>query len=59
MPFELPPGRHAWLQVARGSVKLGDQTLNEGDGAALSEESAAVIEGQSEAGAEFLLFDLS
>ncbi len=56
---ELAPGCHAWLQVARGSVKLGDQTLNEGDGAALSEESAVVIEGQTDAGAEFLLFDLS
>ncbi len=56
---ELAPGRHAWLQVARGSVKLGDQSLNEGDGAALSEETDVVIEGQSEAGSEFLLFDLS
>ncbi len=56
---ELAPGRYAWLQVARGSVKLGGQTLNKGDAAALSEESAVVIEGQADAGAEFLLFDLS
>ena len=56
---ELAPGRHAWLQVARGSVKLDGQTLHEGDGAAVSEEAALVIEGQAEAGAEFLLFDLS
>ncbi len=56
---ELDPGRHAWLQVARGSVRLGDQLLNEGDGAAVSGESALVMSGVSDAGGEFLLFDLN
>ena len=56
---EVTPGRYAWLQVARGAVKLGDQLLNEGDGAAVSEEAALEIHGASEDGAEFLLFDLA
>src|SRR5947199_8891669 len=34
---ELKPERHAWVQVARGSVKLNGQELAEGDGAAISE----------------------
>ena len=55
---QLAPGRHAWLQVARGSVKLGEQVLNEGDGAAVSDEGELAIEGQTAEGGEFLLFDL-
>ncbi|MEZ5351084.1 MAG: pirin family protein [Bryobacteraceae bacterium] len=53
----LSPGRHAWLQVARGSVRLGDATLEEGDGAAISDVSRITVEGVSDA--EFLLFDLA
>lgn len=56
---ELAPGRHAWLQVARGTVKVGDKVLNEGDGAAVSDERELVVEGQTDEGAEFLLFDLN
>jgi redox-sensitive bicupin YhaK (pirin superfamily) len=59
MRHELAPGRHAWLQVARGTLKLGGKTLNQGDGAAVSNETALVIEGQTDEGAEFLLFDLN
>jgi redox-sensitive bicupin YhaK (pirin superfamily) len=56
---QLAAGRHAWLQVARGSLKLAGKVLNEGDGAAISNEREIVIEGQSDEGAEFLLFDLN
>ncbi len=52
----LEPGRHAWLQVARGRLKVGDQELIEGDGLAVSEETKLVLEGVDSA--EFLLFDL-
>ncbi|MEQ1575270.1 MAG: pirin family protein, partial [Vicinamibacterales bacterium] len=38
--FELRPGRHAWVQVVRGAVTLNGEALNQGDGAAVSEESA-------------------
>jgi redox-sensitive bicupin YhaK (pirin superfamily) len=52
----LRPGRHAWVQVARGAVTLNGQALEAGDGAALSDETEARITA-SEA-AEVLLFDL-
>ena len=53
----LKPGRHAWLQVARGKLQLNGETLGRGDGAAVSEETTLRLEGDGEA--EILLFDLS
>lgn len=53
---ELAPGRHAWLQVARGAIDMNGQLLDEGDGAAVSDETGLEIEGHADA--EFLLFDL-
>lgn len=50
-------GRHAWVQVARGSVRLGDQTLQAGDGAALSGERAVALTALEDA--EALVFDLA
>jgi hypothetical protein len=49
--------RHGWLQVAKGSVELDDQTLNQGDGAAISDEKKLRIKGTKES--EVLLFDLA
>jgi len=54
---ELSPARHAWLQVARGAVELGDKLLAEGDGAAISDEPALSIKAVDDA--EVLLFDLN
>ena len=51
------PGRHAWLQVARGAVTLGRTALGAGDGAAVSDEAAVEI--TATAPAEVLLFDLA
>jgi redox-sensitive bicupin YhaK (pirin superfamily) len=54
----LLPTRHAWVQVVRGGVLLNGQKLEEGDGAAVSDErEVAVIGGTS--GGEVLLFDLA
>ncbi len=53
----LRPGRHAWVQVARGQVRLNGTVLKEGDGAAVTGESALTLDGV--AGAEVLLFDLA
>jgi quercetin 2,3-dioxygenase len=53
----LAPGRHAWLQVARGAVRLGDAPLRAGDGAALSGEPA--LELRADGAAEVLGFDLA
>ena len=56
---ELPiaKGRHAWVHVARGKVRVNGRDLGAGDGAALSDESAVRIEGV--AGGEVLVFDLA
>ena len=53
----LRPGRHAWVQVARGAVDLNGQPLAEGDGAAVSNEEALEI--KATGNAEVLLFDLA
>jgi redox-sensitive bicupin YhaK (pirin superfamily) len=52
----LPPGRHAWVHVARGKVRINGRELAEGDGAALSEEAAVRVEGIDDG--EVLIFDL-
>jgi redox-sensitive bicupin YhaK (pirin superfamily) len=52
----LNPGRHAWLQVATGAVRVNGVELAEGDGLAVSEEPRVRIEGCGEG--EILLFDL-
>ena len=53
----LETGRHAWLQVLRGSVTLNGQELDTSDGAAVSEETdLEIVADQS---AEVMLFDLS
>ncbi|AKU92710.1 pirin family protein [Vulgatibacter incomptus] len=54
---EIAPGRHAWLQVARGIVELNGVELRAGDGAAVSEEERLVIAAREPA--EALLFDLA
>jgi redox-sensitive bicupin YhaK (pirin superfamily) len=51
----LAPGRHAWLQVARGEVDSNGNPLRAGDGAAVTGEPELRISGK---GSEFLLFDL-
>jgi redox-sensitive bicupin YhaK (pirin superfamily) len=54
----LDRGRHAWVQVVKGSVSLNKQALETGDGAAVSEESELALEGLAPEGGEILLFDL-
>ena len=53
----LNPGRHAWLQVLRGTVALNAHSLAQGDGAAVSSEE--MIEIKSQDNSEILLFDLA
>jgi quercetin 2,3-dioxygenase len=52
----LAPGRHAWVQVARGVLTLNDTALSAGDGAAVSEEALLTLTATAQA--EVLLFDL-
>ena len=49
-------GRHAWIQVARGTVHLNGLDLKEGDGAAVSDERALKFRALEDS--EVLLFDL-
>ncbi len=53
----LAPGRHGWVQVARGSVTVNGRDLSAGDGAALSDEAAVELSGAGDL-AEVLVFDL-
>lgn len=55
--YELPTGRHAWIQVLRGAVRLNEHTMQAGDGAAVLEETGLTIQAEQEA--EVLLFDLA
>jgi quercetin 2,3-dioxygenase len=55
---KLGPGRHAWVQVARGNLSINGETLAQGDGAAVSEERDLSFTGGPE-GSEFLYFDLA
>ena len=58
---ELPlaPGRHAWVQVARGELEVNGVRLRAGDGAALSEEERVSLTGAGDGLAEALVFDLA
>jgi redox-sensitive bicupin YhaK (pirin superfamily) len=53
----LEPGRHAWVQIARGRAKVNGQELEAGDGIALVQEAKVEIEGVADA--ELLAFDLA
>jgi len=54
---QMKPGRHAWVQVARGAIDLNGKHLDAGDGAAISEETELDL--SASAAAEILLFDLA
>ena len=49
-------GRHGWLQVLRGSIRLNDNTLHKGDGASITDEMLVTIQGVEPS--EVMLFDL-
>jgi redox-sensitive bicupin YhaK (pirin superfamily) len=55
--YRLQPGRQAWLQLASGGVTLNDQSLKEGDGAAVSGIAEFTITAGDRS--EVLLFDLA
>jgi len=54
---ELKPERYAYVQVAKGSVKLNGKKLETGDGATISAEKSLQLTGVTDA--EVLLFDLA
>jgi redox-sensitive bicupin YhaK (pirin superfamily) len=54
--IDVPTGRAAWVQVARGEMRLGDAPLVEGDGAAVTGDSAVSLTAVGEA--EALVFEV-
>ena len=56
---EIPAGRVAWVQVARGEVAVNGQRLRAGDGAAAVDEAALEIVGEGSGDADVLVFDLA
>ena len=55
--YSLQPGRHAWVQVARGAVTVNGQSMEAGDGAAVSQETLLELVAQKPS--DILLFDLA
>jgi redox-sensitive bicupin YhaK (pirin superfamily) len=53
---ELGKSRHAWLQVARGGVRIEGKDLGQGDGASF--EGGGTLEISAKDASEILLFDL-
>lgn len=53
----IAPGRHAWVQIARGAVELNGRELKAGDGAAISGESELMVKAREPS--EVLAFDLA
>jgi len=57
--YAIRPGRHAWVQCASGAIEVNGLALEDGDGVAVSEESALRLRGANGADSEILLFDLA
>jgi redox-sensitive bicupin YhaK (pirin superfamily) len=55
----LKPGRHAWVQLARGEAILNDVPMQAGDGAAVSSEEWIKLRARDGEPAELLVFDMS
>jgi redox-sensitive bicupin YhaK (pirin superfamily) len=53
----LARGRHAWVQIAKGSVRVNGKDLKAGDGAGISNETKISVEATEPS--EVLLFDLA
>ena len=57
LAHKLDPGRHAWIQVIDGALKLNGLSLTSGDGAAVSDEGQLRLD--AVAPSHFVLFDLA
>jgi len=55
--YEVPHGRHVWIQVTDGKIKVEDEMLGAGDGVSVSDEKRIRLAAAEKA--SFLLFDLN
>ena len=58
LSYDLAEERYAWLQVIKGKLEIGGETLDASDGAAISKKELLKIKAL-ENETEFLLFDLA
>ena len=56
---EIPAGRVAWVQVARGEVSVNGKRLRAGDGLSAVDEPSLEIQGGGGGDADVLVFDLA
>jgi len=56
---DIGTGRHAWVHCATGAITVNGLELSEGDGVAVSQESAIELRGNGAGNGELLLFDLA
>jgi len=56
---EIPAGRVAWVQVARGEVSVNGERLRAGDGLSAVDEPSLEILGGGDGDADVLVFDLA
>ncbi|MBC7835735.1 MAG: pirin family protein [Phycisphaerales bacterium] len=54
--LSLAPGRSAYIQAFKGAVRVGEQRLGPGDGAAITGESSVALAGEADSAA--VVFDL-
>ena len=56
--YDFAEKRYGWVQVVKGALEINGESLNAGDGAAISEEKGLKIK-SLEDNTEFILFDLA
>ena len=55
--YEIPAGRHAWVQMLRGTASVNGQQIDAGDAIAVSDETHLNL--KSDQNAELMIFDLA
>ncbi|MEM8779627.1 MAG: pirin family protein [Cyanobacteria bacterium P01_G01_bin.49] len=58
LSYQLADKRKLWVQIVKGSIKLGDRQLYGGDGASISQKTKINFDGLSDV-VEVLLFDMA
>lgn len=58
LSYDLAAGRRAWLQLTQGSLKVNEQTMEAGDGAAIADFNTLALTALED-NTEVLLFDLA
>lgn len=59
LSHDLRKGRHAWVQVVRGTARVNGVRVKAGDAVALSKEEKLTIDGEGSEPSELLIFDLN